>query len=125
MAAIRHVTTGAYLAQIREYAAKQYAEELSQQVEKLHGMTEMYEQAVETVKAVNDPEYVTFHARRLVEMAGHIIMGYLLVSDATNEPELFGNSAKVYVNLGEAEVTRHHKFITSLNPADVAAYSAQ
>ncbi len=125
VAAIRYVTTGAYLAQIREYAAKQYAEELSQQVEKLHGMTEMYEQAVEAVKAVNDPEYVTFHARRLVEMAGHIIMGYLLVGDATNEPELFGNSAKVYVNLGEAEVTRHHKFITSLNPADVAAYSAQ
>ncbi len=125
VAAIRHVTTGAYLAQIQEYAARQYAEELQPQVAKLQAMTELYAQAVESVKAANDPEYVTFHARRMVEMAGHIIMGYLLVGDATNEPDLFLKSAKVYVNMGEAEVTRHHKFITSLNPADVSAYVAE
>ncbi|MBR1543546.1 MAG: acyl-CoA dehydrogenase family protein [Muribaculaceae bacterium] len=125
VAAIRHVTTGAYLAQIQEYAARQYAEELAPQVDKLQAMTELYAQAVEAVKAANDPEYVTFHARRMVEMAGHIIMGYLLVGDATNEPDLFLKSAKVYVNMGEAEVTRHHKFITSLNPADVNAYVAE
>ncbi len=32
------------------------------------------------------------------------------------------DSAKVYVNMGEAEVTRHARFIGAFNPADQAAY---
>ena len=125
VAAIRHVTTGTYLNQIKEYAAREYSEAVAPMKAKLEAMTAMYEETFAKVQAVEDPEYITFHARRLVEMLGHIIMGYLLIGDASNEPDLFMDSAKVYVNMGEAEVARHARFIGNFNPADQAAYMRQ
>jgi alkylation response protein AidB-like acyl-CoA dehydrogenase len=125
VAAIRHVTTGTYLNQIKEYAAREYSEAVAPMKAKLEAMTAMYEETFAKVQAVEDPEYITFHARRLVEMLGHIIMGYLLIGDASNEPDLFMDSAKVYVNLGEAEVARHARFIGDFNPEDQAAYMRQ
>lgn len=122
VAAIRHVTTGTYLNQIKEYAAREYSEAVAPMRAKLEAMTVLYEETFARVQAVEAPEYITFHARRLVEMLGHIIMGYLLIGDASNEPDLFMDSAKVYVNMGEAEVARHARFIGSFNPADQAAY---
>ncbi len=122
VAAIRHVTTGTYLNQIKEYAAREYSEAVAPMRAKLEAMTVLYEETFARVQAVEDPDYITFHARRLVEMLGHIIMGYLLIGDASNEPDLFMDSAKVYVNMGEAEVARHARFIGSFNPADQAAY---
>ena len=125
VAAIRHVTTGTYLNQIKEYAAREYSEAVAPMKAKLEAMTALYEDTFAKVQAAEDSEYITFHARRLVEMLGHIIMGYLLIGDATNEPDLFLDSAKVYVNMGEAEVARHAKFIGSFNPEDQAAYMRQ
>ena len=125
VAAIRHVTTGTYLNQIKEYAAREYSEAVAPMKAKLEAMTAIYEETFAKVQAVENPEYITFHARRLVEMLGHIIMGYLLIGDACNEPDLFMDSAKVYVNMGEAEVARHARFIGSFNPADQAAYMRQ
>ena len=122
VAAIRHVTTGTYSAQMKEYAAGTYSDEMLPLKAKLDKMIETYEKAVETVKAVGDTEYVNFQARRLVEMAGHIIMGYLLIYDATNRPELFSKSAHVYVNYGEAQVAANAKFIAEFQPADFANY---
>ena len=122
VAAIRHVTTGTYLNQIKEYAAREYSEAVAPMRAKLEAMTALYEETFAKVQAVENPDYITFHARRLVEMLGHIIMGYLLIGDASQEPDLFMDSAKVYVNLGEAEVARHAKFIAGFNPEDQAAY---
>lgn len=122
VAAIRHITTGTYSAQIKEYAAGEYSEAVQAQRATLEQMTAQFEAALEAVKAVNDPEYVTFHARRLVEMAGHVIMGYLMIYDASREPDLFLKSAKVYVNYAAAQVAAHSQFITTFNPADVEAY---
>ena len=125
VAAIRHVTTGTYLNQIKEYATREYSEAVAPMKAKLEAMTALYEETFAKVQAVEDPEYITFHARRLVEMLGHIIMGYLLIGDASNEPDLFMDSAKVYVNMGEAEVAHHARFIGAFNPADQAAYMRQ
>ena len=125
VAAIRHVTTGTYLNQIKEYGAREYSEAVAPMKAKLEAMTALYEETFAKVQAVEDPEYITFHARRLVEMLGHIIMGYLLIGDASNEPDLFMDSAKVYVNMGEAEVARHARFIGNFNPADQVAYMRQ
>ena len=125
VAAIRHVTTGTYLNQIKEYATREYSDAVAPMKAKLEAMTALYEETFAKVQAVEDPEYITFHARRLVEMLGHIIMGYLLIGDASNEPDLFMDSAKVYVNMGEAEVARHARFIGAFNPADQAAYMRQ
>ncbi len=122
VAAIRHVTTGTYLNQIKEYATREYSDAVAPMKAKLEAMTALYEETMAKVQAEENPEYITFHARRLVEMLGHIIMGYLLIGDASQEPDLFMDSAKVYVNMGEAEVARHARFIAGFNPADQAAY---
>ncbi len=122
VAAIRHVTTGTYLNQIKEYATREYSDAVAPMKAKLEAMTALYEETMAKVQAEENPEYITFHARRLVEMLGHIIMGYLLIGDASQEPDLFMDSAKVYVNMGEAEVARHARFIAGFNPEDQAAY---
>lgn len=121
VAAIRHVTTGTYLNQINAYAAEEYAPETSELKERLVKMTALYEEALKTVVDNKNTEYTDFHARRLVEMAGHIIMGYLLLGDTTRN-EKFLKSANVYVNFGEAEVEKHHKFIMSFKPDGLKNY---
>lgn len=121
VAAIRHVTTGTYLNQINAYAAEEYATETSELKERLVKMTALYEEALKTVVDNKNTEYTDFHARRLVEMAGHIIMGYLLLGDTTRN-EKFLKSANVYVNFGEAEVEKHHKFIMSFKPDGLENY---
>lgn len=121
VAAIRHVTTGTYLNQINAYAAEEYAPETSELKERLVKMTALYEEALKTVVDNKNTEYTDFHARRLVEMAGHIIMGYLLLGDTTRN-EKFLKSANVYVNFGEAEVEKHHKFIMSFKPYGLENY---
>lgn len=121
VAAIRHVTTGTYFNQINAYAAEEYAPETSELKECLVKMTALYEEALKTVVDNKNTEYTDFHARRLVEMAGHIIMGYLLLGDTTRN-EKFLKSANVYVNFGEAEVEKHHKFIMSFKPDGLENY---
>ncbi|WP_243347733.1 acyl-CoA dehydrogenase family protein [Parabacteroides sp. FAFU027] len=110
VAAIRHVTTGSYLAMIRDYETQEIAPELTSLRTRLIAMTNAFEKTVEDVKAVGDNEFIDFHARRMVEMAGHIIMGYLLLHDASR-CEDFRKSAEVYINFGEAAVQGHAQFI--------------
>ncbi len=112
VAAIRHVTTGNYLTMVRDYETFDFSPELLSFRNRLIEMTSVYEKTVELVKAPNDNEYIDFHARRLVEMAGHIIMGYLLLQDATR-CEDFRRSAEVYINYGEAQLKGHAEFIAS------------
>ncbi len=84
-------------------------------------MTALYAETVEKVVATKDSEYLDFMARRLVEMAGNIIMSYLLILDASRN-ESFDRSAHVYFNLAQAEVAKHADFIAKFTPAQVADY---
>ncbi len=121
VAAIRHVTTGTYLGRIRTYQEEPIAETFASIKEELIAMTARYEAAVEKVTAAKNSEYLDFMARRLVEMAGNIIMSYLMLLDATRNAE-FEKSARVYFNMAKAEVAKHADFIDSFNPADVELY---
>ena len=123
VAAIRHVTTGSYLNRIKEYEAESYSESLSALKEKLVAMTAKYEEAVNVVTDYKDTDYLDFQARRLVEMAGHIIMGYLLLGDATRA-ERFTKSATNYVRFGAAEVAKHYEFIMNSVPESFESYKA-
>ena len=101
------------------------SEELAAQKEIVKNMLAKYQAAVASVNEVNDPEYTSFVARRLVEMAGDVVMSFLLITDATRyASESMTKSAKVYVNFVQAEVEKHASFIASFNPADVALYKA-
>ncbi len=121
VAAIRHVGSGTYINLIREYEAMEVAEKFAPLKEKLQDMTAKYESSVAAVTADKNAEYIDFHARRLVEIAGHIIMGYLLLADATRN-DSFSTSAEVYIRYGEAEVEKNSSFIASFSPADMGSY---
>ena len=124
VAAIRHVTTGTYLGLIKSYAETEVAPELQSLKDNLVAMTALYENAVNKVTEVKDnPAYTDFMARRLVEMAGNIIMGYLLLLDAIRN-ETFVKSAKVYNKLAQAEVTKHAEFINNFNLDELDLYKA-
>lgn len=121
VAAIRHVTTGGYLNKILDYETMPINDELKPLQERLVAMRKLYETAVERVTATKDNEYIDFMARRLVEMAGNIIMGHLLLLDTTRNDK-FATSARVYINMGEAEVAKHAKYIENYTPEMLADY---
>lgn len=123
VAAIRHVTTGTYLNLIKSYEAKEVKPELQWIHDNLVDMTARYEAAVATVTAVKEGDYIDFLARRLVEMAGCIIMSYLLLGDAQVN-ESFTHSAEVYNKLAQAEVAKHADFIAKFTPEQVDMYKA-
>ena len=87
----------------------------------LIGMTEEYERAVKSVVDVKDNEYLDFQARRLVEMAGHIIMGYLLLLD-TERDDKFRNSTEVYIKMGRAENRARAEFIANSSLDDLGHF---
>ncbi len=124
VAAIRHVTTGTYLNLIREMEKETIAAEDESVRNTLIFMTKQYEDAVAAVSEVKDSAYVDFMARRLVEMAGCIIMGYLLLSD-TQRDASFRKSLHVYVKYGQAEVAKHADFIGNFDPSQLADYTAE
>lgn len=122
VAAIRYVTTGAYLNQIRVYEEMSCAPELEGLKERLKVMAEKFSTAVAQVNELKNQEYQDFVARRLVEMAAFTVMGHLLVQEATTAPELFSKSANVYVRYAEAEIEKHSLFISTFTPEDLNNY---
>ena len=122
VAAIRHVTTGTYLKRIKEYEEMPLAPELEALRKRLTKMTKMYEKLVEIVTEPKDPEFLDFNARRLVETAGHIIMGYLLLTSANQEPKLYRRSAEVYIHYGQNEVIKNYNFVTKFRIEDLGYY---
>lgn len=121
VAAIRHVTTGTYLNQIRAYEAIEYKPELEGLKKQLTAMTDKYEQIVALVADTKDNEYIDFQARRMVEAAAHCVMGYLLLQDA-NADDSYRRSAEVYIRYGQAEVDKIYSFIARFDREDLGYY---
>lgn len=122
VAAIRYVTTGAYLNQIRAYEVQPCAPELEGLKARLKEMADRFAAVTNEVNELKNQEFQDFVARRLVEMAAFTIMGHLLVQEATTAPELFAKSANVYVRYAEAEVEKHFNFIRKFQPEDLDNY---
>jgi alkylation response protein AidB-like acyl-CoA dehydrogenase len=122
VAAIRHVVNGNYLKLIREnYEITPLKADFDHLRKELMAMTARYETAVKKVQGANDSEYLDFHARRLVEMAGYIVMGYLLLTD-TNRCDCFAKSATLFVRMGKAEIAKHEAMIDECEVKDLAEY---
>lgn len=125
VAAVRGVTTGAYLAQIKEYEASELNPQLEYIRTTLKGMTVKYEEAVAKVNEINATadhnDFLDFHARRLVEMAGYIIMGYLLLTDTTRDDK-YKASCEVFVKMGKAKVASYLEYIMSSELKDLGIF---
>ncbi len=122
VAAIRHVTTGTYLNFIKEALSAEVADKYASVKKALEEMTEQYAAAVARVLEVKDQAYTDFMARRLVEMAGHTVMGCLLLEEAGRN-DAFDKSLEVYVKYGQAECTKHADFISNFKPEEMKAYT--
>ena len=121
VAAIRHVTTGTYLNWIKEQLAVECKPEDQDTKATLEFMAQQYANAVEAVTGIENPKYVDFMARRLVEMAGYTVMGFLLLDDTTRN-DAFRRSLHVFVKLGQAEVAKHADFIANFRPEQIEDY---
>lgn len=121
VAAIRGVTTGGYLDRIRDFELMEIKPELHQYRRTLIVMTEEYERAAKAVTDVQDSEFLDFHARRLVEMAGNIIMGYLLLLDTERENN-FRASTDIFIKRGKADNHSKASFIFNSSIDDLGFY---
>jgi len=120
VAAIKGVTTGVYLEQIKHYDA-QISDKNCEIRTKLHKMTEAYESITNRVIEIDNNELLDFHSRRLVEMAGNIIMGYLLVLNSQKN-EAFSKSARLFVNLVRSENFKSYNFIENFEVSELELY---
>ena len=124
VAAIGNVTKGVYADQMKVYAAEDVSEAMKPLQARVNAMAEQYRDIVSKIDTANK-DYFDLQSRRLVEIAGHTIMAYLLVNDASKAPELFADSAKVYVNYAEGEVAKNMSMLKNVVADDLAAYGVK
>ncbi len=123
VAAIRHVTTGTYTNLIEEYLNTEVDQRLEGTKNTIKEMFKAYTETLAKVEEVKDDQYVSFVARRLVEMAADVVMSSLLLLDA-NRNEMFDKSLEVYVKMAQADIVKHADFIANFRVEDMEAYKA-
>ena len=124
VAAINAVTKGTFMEQIARYEELTYSEAMQPIVEQMKALRTRVEAMVAHVEAVSKdaPQFKDFHARRLVESAGHIIITYLLAQQAS-EVEEYASDAKVYAKLAEAAIVGAEAYVLNSTADDVALIS--
>ena len=122
VAAIRHVTTGTYLNMLRNYEKDTTTPELEPLREILKGLTDTYEASVAEVMEYKNTEFIDYQARRMVEMAGYIIMCHLLVSDASRNG-MFKESAEIFIQYTVGEVAKHAAIIAGSKPEEMSMFT--
>jgi len=121
VAAIRGVGSGVYLNRIKEYEAENILPELQDIKNQLLDMTARYEKMIETAKAYNNSEMYDLVSRRLVEAVANIIMGYLLLLDASR-CACFTNSARIFITLANAQNKEKEAYIEMFTQKDWETY---
>ena len=124
VAAINGVTKGTFVEQIALYESLSYSEQMQPIVEKLKALRLRVEAMIERVETINKefPQYKDFHARRLVESVGHIIITYLLAQQAS-EVDDYKSDAKLFLKLTEAYIASAEAYINSSEGEDVSLIS--
>ena len=83
VAAIGGIVKGTAMERIREYEKEFDFSAVSELHKTVKEMSALLEQAIAHVKGKGDPEFQEYHARRLVEMTTYVIIGYLMLRDAS------------------------------------------
>lgn len=124
VAAIRGVTSGVYLQHIRQvYEEMRVKPEMEYLKKMLVEMTNDYELAFAKVNEFNDTEFVDFHARRLVEMVGNAIMGYLLLIDSMRDDEYL-QPAEIFIKRAYAQNKEKFDYISKFEMKDLGVFKA-
>ena len=126
VAAINHVTKGTYLEQIMRYEENERTEATKAMGEKLVELRKVYEQVVARVEAL-DKEcngYKDFHARRLVEIAGYIILSHIMLRQAGEMESEYLNPTKIFVKYATKKITEAAAYINESETSDVELFKA-
>ena len=124
VAAIKGVTSGIYAARIKEYEAVEVSGELATMRQELIKMRERYESILEKAKELGTAsEAFDFVSRRLVEMAGYLIMTNLLVNDSARN-DIFTRSARIMTALSKSEIEKAAVYIDNFNPDILEDYKS-
>ncbi|MBN2790509.1 MAG: acyl-CoA dehydrogenase family protein [Candidatus Delongbacteria bacterium] len=121
VAAIRGVTSGLFTEMMEEYQNEKISPELEYLNKHLKEMKNEYVEAMRIAEAPEDNEFLDFHARRLVEMAGNIIMGHLLVLDADRDIK-YKPMAELFIKKGQPENTEKFNKIKTIDRDDLGLY---
>ncbi|MGM0613180.1 MAG: acyl-CoA dehydrogenase family protein [Bacteroidota bacterium] len=113
VAAIRGVGNGTFLNVMNDFSENKVKPELEYLQKMLGKMKDQYEKAVRKVRDMEDDEYWDFHARRLVEMAGNIIIGHLLLADSNRDQE-YDKAASLFINKGRSQNIQHYSYINNI-----------
>ncbi len=126
VAAINHVTKGTYLEQIMRYEENTPTEATKTMYDKLVELRKSYEQVVERVESI-DKEcagYKEFHSRRLVEIAGYIIISHIMLRQAGECEAEYLNPTKVFVKYATKKITEAASYINASEAEDVELFKA-
>lgn len=124
VAAIKGVTSGVYANRIKEYETVEVSGELAEMRKTLVALRERYEATVEKAKELGTAsEAFDFLSRRLVEMAGYLIMSNLLVNDSQKEAG-FIQSARIITQMAQSEIEKAACYIDNFNPDILQDYKA-
>ncbi len=123
VAAINAVTKGTFMEQIETYAAAEYTSAMQPVVTKLKELTVKFTEMIAHVEAGEKEVggFKDFHARRLVETAGHIIITYLLAREA-GECEDYVASARIFCKLAEGKIGEAYTYVMNSTTEDVALF---
>lgn len=126
VAAINHVTKGTYLEQIMRYEEEATSEATKNMFDKLVELRKTYESVVERVETMDKETagYKDFHARRLVEIAGYIIMSHVMLRQAREMESDYLNPAKIFVKYAVKKITEAASYIEASEGSDVELFKA-
>ena len=125
VAAINHVTKGTYLEQIMRYEENARTEATKAMGEQLEELRKVYEQVVERVETIDKETngYKEFHSRRLVEIAGYIIISHIMLRQAAECEAEYLNPAKIFVKYAAKKITEAASYINASEASDVELFA--
>lgn len=124
VAAIRYITNGTYLNIMKEMLQGEVSESLKPLQERVAKLVATYEACLDKVKAGANQDEHDFLGRRLYDMTADIVASLLILDDATRAPELFENSANVFVRMAEEEVMGKAAYIQAFHADDLKNFEA-
>ena len=125
VAAINHVTKGTYLEQIMRYEENVRTEATKAMGAQLVELRKVYEQVVERVETIDKETtgYKEFHSRRLVEIAGYIIMSHIMLRQAAECEAEYLNPTKIFVKYATKKITEAASYINASEAEDVVLFA--
>jgi hypothetical protein len=124
VAAINHVTKGTFLEQILRYEEGERSEATMALGAHLVELRKKFESAVERVETLDKEAqgFKDFHSRRLVEIAGYIVMSHIMLRQAGELEEDYLNPTKIFIKYATKKINEAASYINESEGSDVELF---